>query len=51
MSERKKCACKGCLNFGEPQEGFDFFICDGCFDKFELALNREWEKKHKERQG
>jgi len=46
MSEPQKCACKGCKNFGETQEGFDFFVCASCFDKFEAALNREWDKKH-----
>ena len=36
-----KCIAEGCEATGEPQEGFDFFVCDRCFEELERCLHRE----------
>lgn len=41
-----KCNFKGCCNLGDPQEGFDFYVCAACFEELERYLqepaNRQW---------
>jgi len=42
----EKCCGKGCQNRGEPQEGFDFFLCDDCAEELERCLEIEWLNKY-----
>lgn len=44
---KQKCCFAHCQNEGEPQEGFDFFVCEQCFKDFDLFLEREWAEKEK----
>jgi hypothetical protein len=43
------CAFKDCTNSGVPQDGYNFFVCDACFDEFERCLDREHLKRIKQR--
>lgn len=41
----QRCTFKGCENRGQPQKGFDFFICDSCFVEFERLLNEKYAQR------
>jgi hypothetical protein len=38
---KQKCRMHGCENQGEPQRGFDFFLCENCSKELENCLERE----------
>lgn len=42
----QKCCMKKCNERGVPQEGFDFFVCDGCLKTLRLCLKREAERRY-----
>lgn len=46
MRPEEKYTFKGCQNVGVPQDGFDFYICDPCFDEFERALQQRSRELH-----
>lgn len=44
MSEQK-CCFKECENRGEPQEGFDFYMCEQCGIELERLLNQMYKQR------
>jgi hypothetical protein len=34
----KQCWFVNCANVGEPEPGFDFYVCNGCLEHFEDVL-------------
>lgn len=36
---------KRCENTGEPDEGYDFYSCDGCLEKLERIMEETYFKK------
>lgn len=37
----EQCCIKGCENRGEPEEGFEFFMCESCMEELMRLLNME----------
>jgi hypothetical protein len=44
--EMEKCTFRGCENRGMPQDSYDFFVCDACFDELERHLERAAQKRY-----
>lgn len=36
----QKCNFVGCEAQGEPEEGFDFFVCEKCLDELERLISQ-----------
>lgn len=40
-----KCCIKGCINMGQPHDGFAIFLCDACNDELNTLLLHEYRKR------